>query len=85
MCNTNDEHNAYILIGYSNNFIPESIDFRYILLVDACVGLNWLSASFSSYENKITHSFIHSFIHLFVNCRLDAKDLMRSCVLACWM
>ena len=32
------------------------------LLVDACVGLNWLLVSFLSHVNKnIIHSFIHSF------------------------
>ena len=35
-----------------------------LLLIDACVGLNWLSASFWSHGNKIT--FIHSFIHSFM-------------------
>ena len=31
------------------------------LLVDACVGLNWLLVSFLSHVNKnIIHSFIHS-------------------------
>jgi len=33
------------------------------LLVDACVGLNWLLVSFLSHVNKnIIHSFIHSFV-----------------------
>ena len=37
------------------------------LLVDACVGLNWLLVSFLSHVNKnIIHSFIHSFIIILV-------------------
>ena len=34
------------------------------LLVDACVGLNWLLVSFLSHVNK---NIIHSFIHLFIS------------------
>ena len=42
---------------------------RYLLLVDACVGLNWLLVSF--YHTLIKTSFIHSFVilfHVIVKC-----------------
>jgi len=46
---------------HDDNIINTILSF---LLVDACVGLNWLLVSFLSHVNKnIIHSFIHSFIH----------------------
>ena len=48
--------------------------FRYLLLVDACVGLNWILVSFWSHVNKIIiHSFIHSFIHSLVMHKIQLR------------
>jgi len=35
---------------------------------DACVGLNWLAASFWSHGNKTIHSFTRSFTRLYFLC-----------------
>ena len=50
---------------------------HYLLLVDACVGLNWLLVSFLSHVNKNTiHSFIQSCGNTVKNYKISNEEVL---------